>query len=118
MIQVCPLGCHWDQHLFGKDTQGRLKSGRAVVVGDSIVRGTDRRFCGSRRDLRMVCCLPGARVQHITDRLQKILVREGDQPEVVVHVGTNDVGRKRKEVLQREFRELGKALRSRTPKDA
>ena len=36
-------------------------SGNAIVVGDSIVRGTDRGFCGNRRDSRMVCCLPGAR---------------------------------------------------------
>lgn len=33
--------------------QGRVTSGRAIVVGDSIVRGADRRFCGSRRDSRM-----------------------------------------------------------------
>ncbi|XP_078264753.1 uncharacterized protein LOC144598479 [Rhinoraja longicauda] len=86
----------------GKETRpGRPKSGRAMVVGDSIVRGTDSRFCGGRRDLRMVCCLPGARVQDITGRLHNILAREGDQPEVVVHVGTTDVGRKRKEILQR-----------------
>ncbi|XP_072405191.1 uncharacterized protein [Chiloscyllium punctatum] len=92
-------------------------SHRAVVIGDSIVRGTDRGFCGSRRDLRMVCCFPGARVKDIADRVQDILKDEGEEPEVVVHVGTNDVGKKRRNILQRDFAELGRRLKSRTSKD-
>ncbi|XP_055522044.1 uncharacterized protein LOC129716197 isoform X1 [Leucoraja erinacea] len=92
----------------------RPKAGKAIVVGDSIVRGTDRGFCGNRRDARMVCCLPGARIQDVTDRVQKILKGEGEHPEVVVHVGTNDVGKKGMNILQRDFRELGKMLKSRT----
>ena len=62
----------------------------------------------------MVCCLPGARIQDVTDRVQTILKGEGEQPEVVVHVGTNDVGKKGMNILQRDFRELGKMLKSRT----
>ncbi|XP_062909111.1 uncharacterized protein LOC134349138 [Mobula hypostoma] len=85
-----------------------------MVVGDSIVRGTERGFCGNRRDLRMVCCLPGARIQDVTDRVQGILKSEGEDPEVVVHVGTNDVGKNGKDILQRDFRELGRRLKSRT----
>ncbi|XP_059504239.1 uncharacterized protein LOC132209920 isoform X2 [Stegostoma tigrinum] len=89
-------------------------SRRGVVIGDSTVRGTDRGFCGNRRDLRMVCCLPGARIQDVTDRVQRILEGEGEDPEVLVHVGTNDFGKKRRSILQRDFRELGRRLKSRT----
>ncbi|XP_055498906.1 uncharacterized protein LOC129701618 [Leucoraja erinacea] len=91
----------------------RPKAGKAIVVGDSIVRGTDRGFCGNRQDARIVCCLPGARIQDVTDRVQKILKGEGEHPEVVVHVGINDVGKKGMNILQRDFRELGKMLKSR-----
>lgn len=96
--------------------EGRKRSGRAIVIGDSIVRGIDRRFCGRKRDSRRVCCLPGARVKDVSERLQDILEWEGEQPVVVVHIGTNDIGKKRDEVLQGEFRELGDKLKSRTSK--
>jgi len=70
---------------------GRKKRGRAIVIGDSIVRGIDRRFCGRKRESRMVCCLPGARVKDVSERLQGILEGEGEQPVVVVHIGTNGI---------------------------
>uniref|UniRef100_UPI00398EB7F6 uncharacterized protein n=1 Tax=Pristiophorus japonicus TaxID=55135 RepID=UPI00398EB7F6 len=96
--------------------EGRKKSGRAIVIGDSMVRGIDRRFCGRNRDSRMVCCLPGARVKDVSERVQDILKWEGEQPVVVVHIGTNDIGKKRDEVLRNEFKELGAKLKSRTSK--
>jgi len=94
--------------------KGRGEKRRAIVVGDSIVRGIDRRFCGHERDNRMVCCLPGARVRDVSDRVFTVLKGEGDQTEVVVHIGTNDVGRKSGEDVKRDFRELGWKLKVRT----
>ncbi|XP_069750301.1 uncharacterized protein [Narcine bancroftii] len=85
----------------------------AVVIGDSIVRNTDRRFCEPDRYARMVCCLPGARVRDISNRVQGILKGEGKQPDVLVHVGTNDIDKK-EEVLKKDYRELGQKLRNRT----
>ncbi|XP_059500994.1 uncharacterized protein LOC132209499 [Stegostoma tigrinum] len=70
--------------------------------------------CNGQENLKTVCCLPGARIQDITDRVQRILKGEGEDPEVVVHVGTNDVGKKRRSILQRDFRELRRKLKSRT----
>lgn len=49
----------------------RVISGRAIVAGDLLVRGPDRRFCGSNRDSRMVCCL--ARPQDVSEQLHDIL---------------------------------------------
>lgn len=37
---------------------------------------------------------------------------EHEQPEVIVHVGTNDMGRKREEVLKNVNGVLGKRLKS------
>ena len=64
----------------------------------------------------MVCCLPGARVRDVSDRVHSILKWEGDQPDAMVHIGTNDVGRKSEEVLKSEYRELDRKLKSRTPR--
>ena len=96
--------------------KGRDRRKRAIVIGDSIVRGSDRRFCGGDRESRMVVCLPGARVRDVSDRVQDILKWEGKEPEVVVHIGTNDIGRKGEEVLKQEYKELGWQIRRRTAK--
>eukprot|EP00061_Rhincodon_typus_P004678 g23167.t1 len=84
----------------------RVQSDRAILMGDSIVRGTDRRFCGRRRDTRMVHCLLVARVKDVSEQLQNILTGKGEQPDVIVHIGTNDIGRQRDGVLRNEYREL------------
>lgn len=70
-----------------------------------------RGFC--KRDFRMMCCLPGAMVRNDSEGAQDILKWESDQPEAVVHFSTNNIDKKTKEVLQREFREICSKLKSR-----
>eukprot|EP00061_Rhincodon_typus_P017046 g45571.t1 len=53
----------------------------------------------------MVCCLPGARIKDILERVQNILKEERNQQEVVAHIETNDTGREKDEILRREYRE-------------
>eukprot|EP00061_Rhincodon_typus_P016170 g44240.t1 len=60
-------------------------------------RGADRHFCGQRRDSRMVCCLPGARVRNVSEQLQGILKEEGDELVIMVHGSTDDIGKVRNE---------------------
>jgi len=69
-----------------------------------MIRGIDSIICEQDRESRMVCCLPGARVRDIYDRLERILEREREDPVVVVHVGTNNIGRSRKEDLFGDFK--------------
>ena len=87
---------------------------QVVVVGDSIIRGIDSILCKPDRESRMVCCLPGARVRDISDRLERILEREGEDPVVVVHVGTNNIGKTRKEDLFLDYLALGTKLKNRS----
>ncbi len=61
-----------------------------------------------------VCCLPGAFVTHITENVDRLLERTGDYPVVVVHIGTNNIGRDRPRSLQNKFRELGRKLKDKT----
>lgn len=99
--------------------QGTRRAGQArqvLVVGDSIIRGTDRAICHKDRDRRTVCCLPGARVRHIADRVDRLLGGAGEDPAVMVHIGTNDKVRGRWSVLKNDFRDLGHKLRARTSK--
>ena len=57
-----------------------------IYVGDSIVRKTDRSL-GKGKDV--VVCLPGARIEHVTERVEKIVGRRKGGT-ILVHVGTNN----------------------------
>ena len=60
-----------------------------MVVGDSIVRKTDRVL---NKGDDVVVCLPGAKIEAITERVKNI-VGSGKGGSVLVHVGTNNVER-------------------------
>lgn len=112
-------GCGEDEPTdHGTMVQKAIQEGGAkrqvVVIGDSIIRGIDSILCKPDRESRMVCCLPGARVQDISDRLERILEREGEDPVVVVHVGTNNIGKARMEDLFGDYKALGTKLRNRS----
>uniref|UniRef100_A0A803J5D4 SGNH hydrolase-type esterase domain-containing protein n=1 Tax=Xenopus tropicalis TaxID=8364 RepID=A0A803J5D4_XENTR len=77
-----------------------------VVIGDSIIRKVDRVICQADRFNRTVCCLPGARVRHVVDRLDTLLGGAGHDPAVLVHIGTNDKMNGRWGTLRSEFRDL------------
>uniref|UniRef100_A0A3B3SHZ5 SGNH hydrolase-type esterase domain-containing protein n=1 Tax=Paramormyrops kingsleyae TaxID=1676925 RepID=A0A3B3SHZ5_9TELE len=74
-----------------------------VVVGDSIIRGIDSYVCTRDRGSRTVSCLPGAQVEDLPNRVDRLLAPAGVDSVVMVHVGTNNIG---KEVVEK--------LRSRT----
>ena len=65
-----------------------IKSNSMIYVGDSIVRKTDTRLSKGED---VVVCLPGARIEHVTDRerVEKIIGR-GNGGYILVHVGTNN----------------------------
>ena len=67
-----------------------------VFVGDSIVRKTDR----DKGD-DVVICLPGAKIEAITERVEHI-VGSGKGGSVLVHVGTNNVEREGTTALVRK----------------
>eukprot|EP00061_Rhincodon_typus_P008731 g31601.t1 len=56
-------------------------SKRVIVIGDSLIRGADRGFCGRQRDIRMVCGLPGDMIEGISDKAQNIYKATGEVPE-------------------------------------
>ena len=62
-----------------------IKRNATTYVGDSIVRETDARL---NKGGDAVVCLPGARIEHVTERVEKIMGR-GKGGTILVHVGTN-----------------------------
>ena len=54
-------------------------------MGDSIVRKADKRLS---KGGDVVVCLPGARIEHVTERVEQIMER-GHGGSILVHVGTD-----------------------------
>ena len=73
-----------------------------VFVGDSIVRKTDRVL---NKGDDVVVCLPGAKIEAITERVKNI-VGSGKGGSVLVHVGTNNVEREGTTAIARKYRQL------------
>ena len=63
-----------------------IKRNSRIYVGDSIVRKTDTRLS---KEEDVVVCLPGARIEHVTERVEKIMGR-GNGGSILVHIGTNN----------------------------
>ena len=67
-----------------------IKRNSRIYVGDSIVRKTDTRLS---KEEDIVVCLPRARIEHVTERVEKIMGR-GKGGTILVHIGTNNADKK------------------------
>ena len=73
-----------------------------IYVGYSIVRKTDRSLSKGKD---VVVCLPGARIEHVTERVKKIMAR-GKGGSIVVHVGTNNADKEGTTAILDKYRYL------------
>ncbi|XP_075757100.1 uncharacterized protein LOC142818831 isoform X1 [Pelodiscus sinensis] len=80
---------------------------RVVVVGDSLLRGTEAPICRPDSSSREVCCLPGARIRDVTEALSRIIRPSDYYPMLLIHVGTNDTARCDTERIKCGYRALG-----------
>ncbi|KFW72624.1 hypothetical protein AS28_04863, partial [Pygoscelis adeliae] len=91
-------------------TASAKKKRRVIVVGDSLLRGTEGPICRPDPSHREVCCLPGARVRDIIRKLPD-LVRPSDYyPLLVIQAGSDEVAERSPAVIKRDFRALGRVV--------
>ena len=76
-------------------------------MGDSIVRKTDRVL---NKGDDMVVCLPGAKIEAITKRVENV-VGSGKGGSVLVNIGTNNVEREGTAAIVRKYRKLVRTLK-------
>ena len=81
-----------------------FKRNSAIYVGDSIVRKTDSRL---NKGEDVVVCLPGARIEHVTERVEKIMGR-GKGGTILVHIGTNNADKEGTTAIVDKYRKLQK----------
>ena len=79
-----------------------IKRNTTIYVGDSIIRKTDSRLSKGED---IVVCLPGARIEHVTERVEKIMGR-GNGGTILVHVGTNNTGKEGTTAIVEKYRKL------------
>ena len=79
-----------------------FKRNSTIYVGDSIVRKTDTRLS---RGEDVVVCLPGARIEHVTERVEQIMGR-GYGGSILVHVGTNNTDKEGTTAIVEKYRNL------------
>ena len=86
--------------------EGMRKRAR-VFMGDSIVRKSDRVL---NKGDNVVVCLPGAKIEAITERVEKI-VGSDKGGSVLVYLGTNNVEREVTTAIIRKYRNLVRTLK-------
>ena len=79
-----------------------IKRNTTIYVGDSIIRKTDSRLSKGED---IVVCLPGARIEHVTERVEKIMGR-GNGGTLLVYVGTNNTDKEGTTAIVEKYRKL------------
>ena len=79
-----------------------IKRNSTLYVGDSIVRKTDT-ILSNGKDA--VVCLPGARIEHVTERVEQIMGR-GNGGSILIHIGTNNADKEGTTAIVEKYRSL------------
>ena len=79
-----------------------IKRNSTIYVGDSIVRKTDSTL---NKDEDIVVCLPGGKLEHVTERVQRITGR-GNGGNLLVHIGSNNIDKEGTTAIVKKYRNL------------
>ena len=88
-------------------TASTKKERRVIVVGDSVLRGTEGPICRPDPNCREVCCLPGARVRDIARKLPNLVRPSNYYPLLTVQAGSDKVAERSLKAIKWDFRGLG-----------
>ena len=79
-----------------------FKRNSTIYVGYSRVRKTDTRLSKGKD---VVVCLPGARIEHVTERVEHIMGR-GNGRSIVIPIGTNNEDKEGTTAIVEKYRSL------------
>lgn len=103
-----PRACHSPPCLRTSSTK---KKRRVIVVGDSLLRGTEGPICRPDPSHREVCCLPGAQIRDVKRKLSDLVQPSDYYPLLVFQVGSDEIITRRARAMKRDFRALGRLVR-------
>lgn len=80
---------------------------RLFTVRDSLLWGTETSICWPVIMSQELCCLPGACIQDITEKVAEAHPSSDHYPMLLRHMGTNDSARYGPEQISSDYRALG-----------
>ncbi|KFU84659.1 hypothetical protein M959_03165, partial [Chaetura pelagica] len=92
-------------------TSSIKKERRVIVVGDSLLRGTEGPICRPDPSHREVCCLPGARIRDVKRKLPNLVNSSDYYPLLIFQVGSDEIITRNVRAMKRDFRALGQLVR-------
>lgn len=87
------------------------KKRRVVIIGNSLLRGTEDLVCHSDPSHREVCCLPEAWVRDVGRNITCLVKPSDYYPLLVFHIGNEEVGKISSWAIKMDFRALGRLLK-------
>jgi len=91
-------------------TASAKKNRRVIVIGDSLLRGTEGPICRPAPSHREVCYLPGARVRDVAKKLPGLVWPSDYYPLLVMQVGGDEIAERSPKAIKRDFRALGRLV--------
>ncbi|RMC01167.1 hypothetical protein DUI87_22258 [Hirundo rustica rustica] len=100
----------YDSSVRWISTSNIKKKRRVVVVGDFLLRGTEVPIFHPDPSHWEVCCLPGAWVQNITERLPGQSEPSDDYPLLILQAGSDEIEKRNVKAIKRDFQALGQVV--------
>jgi len=91
-------------------TDSARKKRRVIVIGNSLLRGTEGPICQPDPSHREVCCLPGARVWDVAKKLPGLVQPSHYYHLLVMQVGRDEIAERSPKAIKRDFRALGRLV--------
>ena len=82
-----------------------------VVVGDSLLHGIETEICWDYPQTCEVCSLPGGWIRHVREELPLFIKPMDAYIFLLIHVGTNDTGKRNYEEITSDFKVAGRKLK-------
>lgn len=91
-------------------TASTRKDRRVIVIGDSLLQGTEGPICRPDPTRREVCCLPGARVRDISKKIPRLIRPSDYYPLLIIQAGGEEVDKESLRSIKKDFRGMGRIL--------
>ena len=86
------------------------KGRRGIVVGDSLLWGTEGSICRPDPTCKEVCCLPGAHIRDIARKVPGLVCSSDYCPLLTVHVGSDEIAQGSLRAIKKDVRGLGQMV--------
>jgi len=91
-------------------TVSAKKKRRVIVIGDSLLSGTEGPICRPDPSHREVCFLPGVWVRDVAEKLPDLVQPSDYYPLLVMQVGGDEIAERSPKAIKRDFRALGQLV--------